>query len=388
MNWKKVKLGEVCEVIAGQSPPSNTYNSNGEGLPFFQGKTDFGIINPKIRMYCNNPVKVAERNDILLSVRAPVGPTNIANQKCCIGRGLAAIRSSGKTHPEYLFYFFKKIEKELSNQGNGSTFSAITTSDVKAIQIPLPTLPTQRAIADRLDRADALRQKDRQLLQAYDDLAQSVFVEMFGEEENFPDRFQQIPLSEMADIVSGVAKNEKSVGDDFIEVPYMRVANVQDGTIDLGEVKTLKVSPRDFQKYQLREGDILLTEGGDADKLGRGAIWHGAISPCIHQNHIFRVRLTTDQIIPKFLSWHISSPYGKRYFLKAAKQTTGIASINLTQLKNFQVYAPPLPLQTRFAALLANIERQKELVRQQQAESEALFGRLLQEAFGNGEWAG
>jgi len=138
MSWEKVKLSDVCEIIAGKSPPSLTYNNSGIGLPFFQGKADFGDNYPKVRMWCSEPNKISKPKDILLSVRAPVGPTNLCNVESCIGRGLAAIRSNGKTDSKYVYYYFKSIEPVLSTKGNGSTFSAITIGDVKDLQIPLP----------------------------------------------------------------------------------------------------------------------------------------------------------------------------------------------------------------------------------------------------------
>jgi restriction endonuclease S subunit len=112
-NWELVKLGDVCEVIAGQSPESSFYNKNGDGTPFFQGKADFTDTYPEVRYYTQKVTKLAQENDILLSVRAPVGPTNICNVDSCIGRGLSAIRSKESTYFKYVYYHFKSIEKKL-----------------------------------------------------------------------------------------------------------------------------------------------------------------------------------------------------------------------------------------------------------------------------------
>ena len=140
-DFKTFTLGEVCEVIAGQSPPSDTYNFEQEGLPFFQGKIDFGDVFPVNRMWCDKPIKIAQPNDILLSVRAPVGPTNLCEETCCIGRGLSAIRSGKDVDSKFLLYFFRSIERKLSEQGRGSTFSAITQSEIRNIKITLPPTP-------------------------------------------------------------------------------------------------------------------------------------------------------------------------------------------------------------------------------------------------------
>ncbi|RYF11086.1 MAG: restriction endonuclease subunit S, partial [Flavobacteriales bacterium] len=181
MSWQRVKLSEISNVIAGQSPESIFYNKDGIGKPFFQGKADFNDDFPSVRYYTSKVTKTANINDILLSVRAPVGPTNICTIDACIGRGLAAIRVGEHLYYKFLYHYFKSIERKLSASGNGSTFSAITTNDVKNILVPLPPLAIQKQIAEILDKADALRKKDVELLKHYDALAQSLFINMFGD---------------------------------------------------------------------------------------------------------------------------------------------------------------------------------------------------------------
>src|SRR6266545_3831052 len=139
----------------GQSPPGETYNRQQIGLPFFQGKAEFGDESPIAVKWCSKPTRTAEPGDILLSVRAPVGPTNIASEKCCIGRGLAAIRAK----PEfaltgYLQYFFKYFEDEIASKGVGSTFTAINKNDISRLKITLPPLAEQERIVCLLDEAE------------------------------------------------------------------------------------------------------------------------------------------------------------------------------------------------------------------------------------------
>lgn len=148
-SWVVVKLDEACKIILGQSPPSNTYNTKRNGLPFFQGKAEFTDLHPIPEKWCHAPKKIAEKNDVLLSVRAPVGATNIANQKCCIGRGLAAIRYP--PNHKFLYLFFKKIEKELDEKGTGTTFKAISGAVLREVQFPLPPLPEQHRIVDKIE---------------------------------------------------------------------------------------------------------------------------------------------------------------------------------------------------------------------------------------------
>lgn len=145
------KLKECCTIIAGQSPEFKYYNSNGDGLPFFQGKADFGELYPSIRVYCSQPTKIAEKDDILLSVRAPVGPTNLAPCKVCIGRGLTAIRPSEVLLTRYVLLFFRYFEAQLASKGTGTTFKAITQDVVKNLEIPIPPLPEQERIVARIE---------------------------------------------------------------------------------------------------------------------------------------------------------------------------------------------------------------------------------------------
>ncbi|MEX1013891.1 MAG: restriction endonuclease subunit S, partial [Candidatus Paceibacterota bacterium] len=147
--WQTKKLSNVAKINMGQSPPSSTYNIDGQGIPFFQGKKEFGKLYPKVEKWCNKPIKIAEDGDLLISVRAPVGDVNIANKKCCIGRGLASIRFEGDL--KYLFYFIQANKQELEKQGTGSTFKAISGKVLKNFPIPYPPLPTQHRIVEKIE---------------------------------------------------------------------------------------------------------------------------------------------------------------------------------------------------------------------------------------------
>jgi len=150
--WTKEKLPQVAEVIMGQSPPSSTYNTNRDGLPFYQGKAEFGALYPSVIKYCNSPKKIAEEGDVLISVRAPVGPTNLCNETSCIGRGLSALRTNQVTTTKYLLYYMRDIEPWLSTQGTGSTFTAISKTDIENVEILLPPLNEQRRIVAKLEK--------------------------------------------------------------------------------------------------------------------------------------------------------------------------------------------------------------------------------------------
>ena len=204
-----VALPEVATIIMGQSPPSSYYNTRGEGLPFFQGKADFGDLYPTVRMFCTEPNKVAEAGDILISVRAPVGPTNISPAKCCIGRGLAAIRCSQAIESKYLLYFLRFYEPELVRVSSGSTFDAISRDDLENIQVPLPPLPEQKRIAAILAKADRLRRLRRTARDLSDTYLQSVFLEMFGDPVTNPMGWERATVGDVV-AVSQYGTSKKS----------------------------------------------------------------------------------------------------------------------------------------------------------------------------------
>ncbi|MCS5698100.1 restriction endonuclease subunit S [Cyanobium sp. FGCU-52] len=191
-------------------------------------------------------------------------------------------------------------------------------------------------------------------------------------------RWPVVSLDEVCSITSGITKGRKLPAEPSREVPYMAVANVQDGRLNLNGVKTIQASLSEIERYRLVRGDLLLTEGGDPDKLGRGAVWNGEIDECIHQNHIFRVRAASPLIDMSYLSRLVASPAGKAYFLSQAKQTTGIASINLTQLRGFPVPLPPLGEQLSIAAKLDTTLAAVDACRQRLDGVEALLKRFRQ----------
>jgi type I restriction enzyme M protein len=153
--WKRLAEPEVAQILMGQSPPGNTYNDAGEGLPFFQGKADFGELYPVPRQWCSAPIRIAQPDDVLISVRAPVGPTNLCAERCCIGRGLAALRPGPRMVPKFLLFVLRGLEPEIARRGQGSTFAGITRRDLAHLQVPLPPLDEQRRFVAYLDAVQA-----------------------------------------------------------------------------------------------------------------------------------------------------------------------------------------------------------------------------------------
>jgi type I restriction enzyme S subunit len=226
IDWEIKRLDESAQVIMGQSPPSSTYNEVGEGLPFYQGKTDFGSIYPSARVWCSSPTKIAEKNDILISVRAPVGPTNLSKEKCSIGRGLSIIHAVENNY-EYLFFYLRKIEKEIERLGSGSTFKAINKNQLQSIKIALPSFLEQHKIAHILSKIQQAIEKQEQIIKTTQELKKALMQKLFTEGINdepqkqteiglIPRSWEVIQLGSIVDFTTGkLNSNAASVNGQF-----------------------------------------------------------------------------------------------------------------------------------------------------------------------------
>ena len=200
-----------------------------------------------------------------------------------------------------------------------------------------------------------------------------------------PEGWAWATLTQISDLKGGATKGRRyRPGESLTEVPYLRVANVQRGYLDLSEIKMIEVTHEVADQLALVPGDVLFTEGGDRDKLGRGWVWKGEIDGCIHQNHVFRSRLLLSQMHPEFVSWWGNS-FGQTFFEQSGKQTTNLASINLSVLSSFPVPLPPLAEQRR---IVAEVERRLSVIQQAEAAVDANLARaerlrqsILKQAF-------
>jgi type I restriction enzyme S subunit len=262
-------------------------------------------------------------------------------------------------------------------------------SGISKFVFDVPPLPEQRAIARVLSKLqEAVEVQDR-IIATLKELKAATLAKLFreglrGQVETTETAYGEIPahwsvsrLDQCAEVQTGVAKGRKLNGGHLVERPYLRVANVQDGYLDLREIKVIQLRASEVDRFTLRDGDVLLTEGGDFDKLGRGFIWHEQVKDCVHQNHIFAVRTQHALMLPDFLTYLIQSPYGKAYFLNVAHKTTNLACINSTKLKEFPVLLPPIKEQTEVASSVASIDHCIDAATQKREALNRLFSSLL-----------
>ncbi|HIF9332050.1 restriction endonuclease [Photobacterium damselae] len=375
MSWPLVELGNVCSrVSVGHVGKTSEYYTDNSGVPFLrtQNVSKTGLELSDIKYVTNDfhsRLKKSQlvEGDVILSrvissqINCAVIPPNFGEANCA--NIILARPTKELLDSKFLYYYLisEFTQKELLKNQVGSAQSVVNTGVFKSWKIPLPPLEEQKRIAAILDKADAIRQKRKQAIELADEFLRSVFLDMFGDPVTNPKGWEEHALKDITDVRSGVAKGKKVSLGDSVTLPYMRVANVQDGYLDLSEIKQIVVSKKDAEKCQLMKGDVLLTEGGDPDKLGRGHVWNNEIENCIHQNHIFSVRVHDHSFIhPEFLSAQIASQRGKKYFLKFGKQTTGIATINKTVLSNFIVLVPPFGLQNTFVKIKDRVNKLKK----------------------------
>lgn len=305
-----------------------------------------------------------------------------AIEDCAFQNTLLRVRPSAKADPRYLLHYFRyqAVTGAFAQGSRGVGINHLGREALASWPVPLPPLDDQQRIAVILDQADSLRTKRRRSLALLEALGGLVFEQMFGTEA-LPSR----PLGELAETVSGITKGRRLSGQVTRTVPYLAVVNVQAGELNLKSVKTIEATEAEIERYQLKADDLVMTEGGDPDKLGRGALWRGELPLCLHQNHVFRVRVRDEAgVDPRYLAAYIRSRNARSYFLRSAKQTTGIASINMTQLRALPVAVPPVDLQREFASRVETINTQRTAAQRSLASLDELFASLQSRAFSGG----
>lgn len=313
----------------------------------------------------------------LLMSHGFVGTVNTVPTIC--STGFAVIRCTDSLLPNFVKHlpFAEQVTRQLIAWQCGTNYPAVNERDIRHLVVPAPHPVEQAAIARILDAVDTAIEQARDALARAKTLDHSLLHDLLDHgvgktrSNERPDHWQLKRVDEVAEVGSGVTLGKDVTGFKHVKLPYLRVANVQDGHLDLSTIKTVRVRLDEVERYRLEVGDVLMTEGGDLDKLGRGTLWEGQIPECLHQNHIFRVRADRSLLDPRFFSYVVESDIAKRYFMRVAKRTTNLASTNKTQVRAFRFPLPPLEEQTQIAeivkaskAKIHAIEQKEEGLRQ------------------------
>ena len=368
------KLSEICTINMGQSPESTTYNENGEGLPFFQGNADFGKIHPNVRVWCNAPKKIAHKNDILISVRAPIGALNVADSDCCIGRGLASLSVNNSVSvAEYIWYALESKVDYLISMGTGSTFKAIGKNILFDLDIPLPPLETQHQIAANLDKVTHTIDLCNAILEKLDLLVKSRFVEMFGEPLTNPKNWEVKRLDEVAYLNKGITYAPEDVSDEGIVV--LRSSNIKGNVFDLEDIVKITKSVNS-EKYVHKNDILMCNRNGSARLVGKVAK-----IPELSENMTFGTFMT---IVRSDIYEYLFTFFQLDAFREQIKFQTAVAinQISLPLLASVKVPIPPKKLIDQFAAFVEQTDKSKSAVKQLLEKAEKLKKALMQEYFG------
>ena len=389
--WRWAALGEVAEVIMGQSPPSSTYRDQPVGLPFFQGKADFGDLHPTARSWCVEPRKIAQPGDILISVRAPVGPTNVASVECCIGRGLAAIRGGYETDQEFLLAAIRAAEAEIAEAGSGSTFASISGKRLRAFAIPLPPLAEQRrivaALEARMEAAGRARRAAEAQLAAVLALPAALLREAFTERQARAQgarAWRSVRIGDVCKIIRGVTFERGDVSRVSEEgyVPILRAGNIQQELNT--EQDMIWVPQRYVNAAQLLQKDdiAICMSSGSPDVVGKTAQldseWYGSVGA------FCGIVRPQESAVARFIGFWFRSDQFKRWRDGQARGVN-IQNLRVSQLADIEIPLPPLDEQRRIVAGLeagmAAAGRARRAAEAQLAAAEALPAAILRRAF-------
>lgn len=365
----------------GQSPDSSTYNDDGIGVPFYQGNADFGKLHPTAVHWCTEPKKTAEKGDILISVRAPIGALNIANEHCCIGRGLASITvNEDVAERDYIWYLLKSKDSYLQSKGTGSTFKAINKNVLFELPVDLPSKNEQKSISDLLSKSFELATRYNIQLIKLDELIKSRFVEMFGDPVHNRMNWNTKPLAEMCKVIVDCPHSTPNYTSSNTGYMCIRTSIVKKNRIMWDKIEYISKDEyyQRIQRKKPEKGDIIYTREGAI--LGIAAIIDRDCSVALGQRSML---LSPDRSLctPEFLSVAMNF---ETFLNQALNGISGSASphINVGDVKLFQMIQPPINKQQEYSTFVTRIEQQKATVQQSIDKLETLKKSLMQEYFG------
>ena len=370
----------------GQSPDSSTYNDDGIGVPFYQGNADFGKLHPTAVHWCTEPKKTAEKGDILISVRAPIGALNIANEHCCIGRGLASITvNEDVAERDYIWYLLKSKDSYLQSKGTGSTFKAINKNVLFELPVDLPSKNEQKSISDLLSKSFELATRYNIQLIKLDELIKSRFVEMFGDPIINPFNWDELVI---ANVLRGKASNgffaKRDEYCDNGNVSILGVTNIVNRMYsNCDNLPKTNANNTSIEKYRVQYGDMLFCRSSlVAEGIGKASIVPTNIPDnVLFECHVIRLPLDTNKAIPEYLQVLTTLDFFRNQVLASAKTAT-MTTIGQDGILKCKIILPPYKMQQEYLAYINQINKIKTIINQSIEKLETLKKSLMQEYFG------
>ena len=376
-----IALKNICKINMGQSPDSSSYNDNKDGIPFFQGNADFGEKYPVTRVWCNAPIKVAQPNDILISVRAPIGALNFAKEECCIGRGLAALTPDrSKVSLEFIYWVLKWKKAELNSKGTGSTFKAISRKVLEETLVPAIDFEKQYEYAEILGKTYSIIKKYKKELNCLDGLIKARFVEMFGDPVTNEKGWNQKQLGEITTKL-GSGATPKGGKEAYQEdgITLIRSMNVHNGLFEYKELAHIsEEQATKLDNVTIEENDVLLNITGAS--VARSCVVPSKILPARVNQHVCIIRCN-QCIVPEFLNKLLIDDNYQRLLWSIARGGATREAITKQQVESLQIIVPPIELQNQFADFVNQVDKSKVAVQKALDETQMLFDSLMQEYF-------
>ncbi|MBK7052384.1 MAG: restriction endonuclease subunit S [Rhodoferax sp.] len=409
-DWVTGLLGDLCSIEIGGTPSRNAPEYWDVAKETNNAWLSIRDLNKRVihttsehisaEGVKNSNVKLQSVGTVLMSFKLSIGRVAYAGIPLYTNEAIAGLRSEVVDH-DFLYQGLQHCDL-LAGVDQAIKGATLNKAKLKKIKFEYPPSRNEQSkIAEILSTVDQAIEQTEALIAKQQRIKTGLMQDLLtrGIDEHGQLRTEQthafkdsplgrIPvewevarLGEVADISAGVTLGKSYEGPDTVALPYLRVANVQDGYLDLSEMKSIRVPNNHLEKYALKVGDVLMNEGGDFDKLGRGAVWRGQVPVCLHQNHVFKVRPHNETLASDFLAAVSESTYGKSFFMMASKQSTNLASINSTQLKAFPIplpdYQEQIRIQTQFNRLAEVLNGSAAELKKQRSLKVALMQDLL-----------
>jgi type I restriction enzyme S subunit len=393
-DWELASIKSFLKIKMGQSPDSETYNDRNEGLPFFQGVTDFGETYPKPRLYCSNPLKIASADQILFAVRAPVGEVNLSNEECCIGRGIAALEPID-SELEYCFYLLKQFKSRFVAYSQGTTFEAINHDDIGRVKVPFTkSRSEQRRIAAIISNLDLLIENWQSAIERTEYLKRGLMQVLFtwglGHDAFKDPRFGKSPyqlskipqewdytiLGQNTSLMNGLNKEKDDYGHGCLHV---NIDNIFQGFgINPAKLGRVEATQAEIERYKLLKNDIcLLRSSVKLEGVGYPALFCGADEPAVFCGFIIRCRPDFHFWDPVFLTYLLQSHFIRRN-VKAWATVSANCNINQESLKKLPVPHPPISEQRQIAEILSRTDQLISTLQKQKNNIQDLKKSLMQ----------
>jgi type I restriction enzyme S subunit len=383
-----VELNRVCDIKNGFAFKSVDFQDFGtpllrisnfnNGPVFLDEKTVF--VDEKNLL--EKKEFLVEKGDILIALSgATTGKYGIYlhDEPALLNQRIGLLKSgnSDSLYDKYFYYCLSLLQEEIFRKAGGAAQPNISTKAIGDLKIPFPPLPVQKRIAEILDLADAYRQKTKALIDKYDELAQSIFLEMFGDPVTNPKGWE---IGSIRDVVREVKYGTSSKAAEDGEYPYLRMNNITySGEMDYSNLKYITLPENDYLKYGTKKGDVLFNRTNSKELVGKTGIIQTE-EKFILAGYLIRLRVSKD-FSPYFLWAHLNSHWAKLTLLNMCKSIVGMANINAQEIQNMKIVLPPKEKQDKFELVITKLQSQKEIVKRELQKSDELFNSLLQKAF-------